>query len=394
MNVVSAHHQKHAIAMYVTDLLEYCKKNDWAGFDPYDVLNSRLYARTPLYDNRVCSVALTQILKRLPFNLRPLLCIDKEQNPKAMALFLSALTKLSRLGLLGGEDLPALIIDRLVALRSPDESYWCWGYSFAWQTRTIRVPRRAPNLVCTSFVANALLDAYEQSRDSRCLEMAIGAAEYLLNELYWTEGDTVGFSYPVPHSRPRVHNANFLGAALLCRAYRHTGDDRYLAPALKAARYSAERQHEDGSWDYGETATQQWVDNFHTGYNLCALRAVGKYADTTEFVSRVRQGFDFYLGHFFTPDGAPKYFHNRTYPIDVHSVAQSIITLLELRDLDPGSSRKAQSVYEWAMKNMWDEEGFFYYQVLPFYTNKISYMRWSQAWMLLALSTLLEHEAN
>ena len=37
-----------------------------------------------------------------------------------------------------------------------------------------------------------------------------------------------------------------------------------------------------------------------------------------------------------------------------------------------------------------DERGYFYYQVTPYYKNKISYMRWSQAWMLLALSTLLQ----
>jgi hypothetical protein len=40
--------------------------------------------------------------------------------------------------------------------------------------------------------------------------------------------------------------------------------------------------------------------------------------------------------------------------------------------------------------HMWDEQGYFYYQVLPYYKNKIPYMRWSQAWMLLAVSTLLE----
>ena len=46
------------------------------------------------------------------------------------------------------------------------------------------------------------------------------------------------------------------------------------------------------------------------------------------------------------------------------------------------------------MENMRDREGYFYYQVQPFYKNRISYMRWSQAWMLLALSTLLEHDSR
>jgi len=70
-------------------------------------------------------------------------------------------------------------------------------------------------------------------------------------------------------------------------------------------------------------------------------------------------------------------------------VAQSIITLLSLRDIDPTNVPLARSVFEWAIKQMWDERGFFYYRVLRCCTIRISYMRWAQAWMLLAMSTLL-----
>jgi hypothetical protein len=158
---------------------------------------------------------------------------------------------------------------------------------------------------------------------------------------------------------------------------------------LKVALYSAAKQHDDGSWDYGELLTQQWIDNFHTGYNLCALRTIGQYAETSEFEVHIRRGFEFYRKHFFREDSAPKYFNDHTYPIDIHSVAQSIITLIALRDLGEDSARLAFSVFRWAMAHMWDEQGHFYYQVLPFYTVSIPYMRWSQAWMLLALSTLI-----
>jgi hypothetical protein len=375
----------------VFSLLDYCRKNDWAGYDPYDALNSPLIAGTPLANSKICRLILTQAMKRLPFNLRPLLRVPKKQNPKAIALFLSAFVKLSRRGLTGGADPVGVMAERLVAMRSQNTPYWCWGYSFPWQTRTLIVPPGAPNLVCTSFVANALLDAYEQNGESRYLAMAVSAGDYILNELYWVdENSNASLSYPVPSFRVRVHNANFLGAALLCRIYRHTGDNRYLEPALKVARYSAARQHDDGSWGYGESSTLQWVDNFHTGYNLCALQAVSRYAETSEFEPHVRRGFEYYRKHFFTDDGAPRYFHNRTYPIDIHSVAQSIITLLAFKDLHEQNAHLARSVYRWAMNHMWDERGYFYYQVYPFKTIRISYMRWSQAWMCLALSTLLE----
>jgi hypothetical protein len=374
-------------------LLAYCRANKWQGHDPYDALNSGIIRLVPLLDSRLPRLVLTQLMKRSPFNFRSLLLVPKTTNPKGVALSLGALLRLSKLGLLDeDEDLTGMMVERLVALRSPNTPYWCWGYSFPWQGRTVLVPKGAPNLVCTTFVANALLDAYENNRESRCLSMATSAAEYILKDLYWTEGGfTAGFSYPLPGLRARVHNANFLGAALLSRIYKHSGEEKFLDPAMRIARYSAAKQHEDGSWDYGELANQRWVDNFHTGYNLCALRSICQYTDTSEFEPHIRRGFEFYLKHFFREDGAPKYFQDRVYPIDIHSVAQSIITLVSLKDLDESSVKLANSVHQWAINNLWDERGYFYYQVLPFYKNKISYMRWSQTWMLLALSIFLEH---
>jgi hypothetical protein len=371
-------------------LLHYCRQRNWAGFDPYDALNSRVLAATPLQHSRHARIALTQALKRLPFNLRPLLGVPEEQNAKGIALFLMAFLKVPRNILPDRDELVTAMVERLTALRSAGTGYWCWGYSFPWQTRTVLVPRGAPNLVCTAFVADALLDLYEQDRQSVHLEMALSAADYVVEQLYWTGDDgSVGFSYPVPGLRPRVHNANFLGAALLCRAYALTGRSKFLETALNAARHSARCQEADGSWRYGDLQTQSWIDNFHTGFNLCALDAIGRNGRTQEFRPHLEQGYDFYLHHFFTEAGVPKYFHNSTYPIDAHCIAQSLITLDALSDLSSESRPRATAVFDWAMANMWDQRGFFYYRRLRFLTNRISYMRWTQAWMLLALATTI-----
>ena len=382
----------NAVEAAARELLARCRGENWSGYDPYDALNSKLFSAIPFLDFRVPRIAATQILKRLPFNMRPQLLIPKTQNAKGLALFLSACRRLAMCGFNGEAGASTTeLIKGLIALRASPSAYWCWGYSFPWQTRTVLVPRGAPNLVCTTFVANALLDAYDQDRDSRWFEMAQSAAEYLLDELYWTESDGVaGFAYPLPTSRARVHNANFLGAALLCRIHSYSRDEKFLAPALSVARYSASKQEPDGSWDYGELSTQRWKDNFHTGFNLCALRSIGQYAQTSEFERQLKRGFEFYLSRFFRDDGAPKYFDDRVYPIDAHSVAQSIITLISLKDLDGGSASMAYRVFQWAMSNMWDRQGYFYYRALRIGRIKISYMRWSQAWMLLALSMLLE----
>jgi hypothetical protein len=374
----------------ILKLVAYCRANDWAGYDPYDAVNSRLFTALPFLNCRLPRLVFCQALKRSPVNFRKALLIPKTQNPKAIALFLSAFLKLSRIGMAAAGSLVEPMIERLIALRSHGIPYWCWGYSFPWQTRTMLVPAGAPNLVCTTFVGSALLDAYEERSDRRCLMMAVSTAEYVLDKLYWTEGSRIaGFSYPLPGLRSQVANANFLGAALLCRVYKHTNDAKFLEPALRVARCAAASQRLDGSWHYGKQPSQQWIDNFHTGYNLCALEAIGRYAETTEFASCFERGFEFYRAHFFREDGAPKYFHNRAHPVDIHCVAQSIITLVTLKNLTPGNVPLARSVLEWAIKHMWDEQGFFYYRVHRFGTNRIAYMRWSEAWMLLAMSVLL-----
>ncbi len=374
----------------IARLEAYCRQREWAGFDPYDALNSSLFARTPFARSRVARLALTQLLKRSPVNLRPLLGIAPHQNPKALGLFLSFYARRAQAGDETAAGHARTVARWLLELRSPGVSRWCWGYSFPWQMRTRLVPRYAPNLVCTTFAAHGLLDAYEAGLGNEYLAPAAGAGEYLARELYWEEGGRAAFAYPLPDITVPIHNANLLGAALLCRLARVTGDSRFVEQALRAARYSVSKQRDDGSWAYGDGATQQWVDNFHTGFNLCALRSIAASLSTGEFDAALRRGYDFYRRHFFTPHGEARYFHDRTYPIDTHSVAQSLVTLRTFSDVDAEAGRLAESVLAWAMTHMWNPRGFFYYRVLRGLTIRTSYMRWSQAWMLLALGQLQE----
>ena len=376
------------------ELFSYCQASHWAGYDPYDALNSAFFEALPLLDSKPARLVATQILKRSPLNLRALLRIPKKQNAKAIALFLSAFLKAPDTLLPERKVLADEMIRCLVGLRSPGVLYWCWGYSFPWQTRREVVPAGTANLVCTTFVGNALLDAYEQTHEESCLEMAASAAAYIVDRLFWSEGHSVSsFSYPLPGMRSTVHNANFLAAALLVRVAKTTGEERFLEPALAAARYSTAKQREDGSWAYGEGPAQGWIDNFHTGFNLGALLAIGRSLATTEFDAALRRGLLFYRSRFFREDGAPRYFADRTYPIDIHCAAQGIITLTEMKHLDPEGLVMAERLVRWTIANMWSDRGFFYYRLLRLATIRTPYMRWSEAWMLLALVVWLRDGA-
>src|SRR5947207_14372481 len=174
------------------ELLNYCRARDWAGYDPYDALNSKLFNALPFLQFPLARLLFTQVSKRSPINLRPLLLVPRAQNPKGLALFVTALLKLQRAGLLSDDTVAVQLADKLLELRSEKMQYACWGYNFPWQTRITLVPRGCPNIICTTFAANALLDLHEQVREPRYLDAACSAAQFILEVLFWRENDSLG----------------------------------------------------------------------------------------------------------------------------------------------------------------------------------------------------------
>jgi rhamnogalacturonyl hydrolase YesR len=149
------------------------------------------------------------------------------------------------------------------------------------------------------------------------------------------------------------------------------------------------RQREDGAWIYGELEIQDWVDSFHTGYNLESIYEYQRYSGDSSFDEVIKKGLEYYLENFFLDDGTPKYYDNRVYPIDIHAPAQFIVTLYRLKEIDK-NRKLVNRVINWTLSNMADKEGYFYYQLKKINSSKIPYMRWAQAWMFYSLSFCLE----
>lgn len=200
---------REAVRQAAIELLEYCRREDWSGWDPFDALNSRLLRALPFYRSRVFRLAVTQALKRLPINLRPLLLVPQGENPKACALFCSSLVRLQRAGVVDDQPLIRSRVQRLLELRSPDREQYCWGYNFDWQSRGFLLPKFTPNIICTSFAGNALLDAHEHFGDQALLDAAASAGDFLREGLNLTEDeDSVCFSYtPLDRSPGRRRGA-------------------------------------------------------------------------------------------------------------------------------------------------------------------------------------------
>jgi rhamnogalacturonyl hydrolase YesR len=370
----------------IEEMLSYSKSKSYAGYDPYDALNSPLL-RVISSKSQYLRIAFIQFLRRCPVNLRPLLGVKKTHNTKGIGLFLWGYSKLYALTKEPRYlEIVDYLIDLLERLRSKGYSGSCWGYNFDWQSRTFMRPAGTPTIVNTSFIGHALLDCYELTGRQRPLDLAVPIKDFILEDLHRTRLDgTFCFSY-TPIDTEIVHNANLLGASILARLMEYCDDTRLTQAALASLEYSMRHKREDGSWYYADTNVQRWIDSFHTGFNLQAIRYILDAGLASEHRAAYSKGVKYYAENFFLEDGTPKYYHDRIYPIDIHSPAQAICFFsregkeyMELTD----------KIVNWMLKNMYSGKGFFYFRKGRFLTNRIPYMRWSQAWAFHALTEYL-----
>lgn len=389
-------------------LKNYCEKEHFKGWDPYDGLNSQLFQFIPfLKKSAICRLIIIQGFKRCPFNLRRIALVPKEHNAKGIGLFLSGYCNLYKAVVKHPEGKDALgnleeirtqieeLAELLISMQSKGYSGACWGYNFDWQARRLFLfPKNTPTVVATNFCATALMDAFEITKNERYLNIALSAAEFVTKDLHRAPyKDGFLFSYSPLKGNDTVFNASLLGSRLLSYCYHYTHNEDYRRLAEQSIKACCNGQREDGAWIYGMLPVQSWVDSFHTGYNLDALVAYQELTGDMKYNTYLEKGFDYYIRHFFEKDGTPKYYDNRTYPIDIHCPGQLLVTLARLHRTDV-YSELVEKVLDWTIRNMQDKKGYFYYQLKPGVSSKISYMRWSNAFMFNALSCFIQYDCR
>ncbi|AUP79379.1 glycoside hydrolase family protein [Flavivirga eckloniae] len=365
----------------------YCEESNFKGWDPYDGLNSWLIQKTFFGKSRFFRLAWIQFFKRSPLNFRKLLGIEKAYNPKGLGLFLIGYCNLYKIKK-SPEYLEKInfLTSKILELKTKGYSGACWGYNFDWQARAFFQPKYTPTVVATSFIVEALLEAYQITKEKVLLDTAISSTEFILNDLnksFDADKDyTLSYS---PLDNTQVYNAGLLGAKLLCFVYKYNGNKLLLNEAKKIVSYVCKRQQENGAWSYGTLPFHAWIDNFHTGYNLECINTYQQTSKDYSFKNYIDKGLKYYLETFFTSDGVSKYYNDKTYPIDIHAPAQFIVTLKKLNILSKEKTM-ADKVLDWTVENMQSSKGYFYYQKRKTATSKIPYIRWAQSWMFYAFS--------
>ena len=377
----------HLVFQSLKKVEKWVENHDYQAYEPFDGLSSPLRRLT--FGSLLLDRLLMQAVRQSPINIRPLLGIKPLPSTKGrgyMAWGYLCMFKLTK----DPEYLQKAVscLEWLMKNKSPKFEEYSWANHFDFASRGGRYAKHESIIVWSALIGQAFLDGYQEIGDHRFLEVAESVCRWILALPREHTNSGICLSYHML-GQNSIHNANMLGAAILARTWRYSKITAYLEVASEAIKYSCIRQRPDGSWWYAEDSKYHWIDSFHTGYNLDSLKC---YIDNTgdmTFYNNLLIGLDFYKSHFFEADGTPRYYHNRTQPIDSQCAAQAIETLSGLANIDKQSLEIAKNVALWTIHNLQDVDGHFYYRRYPFFRAKAPMLHWAQATTYRALALLL-----
>ncbi|OFX79062.1 MAG: hypothetical protein A2X12_07630 [Bacteroidetes bacterium GWE2_29_8] len=382
----------------INTLSSYIEREEFKGYDPYDSLNSPLFK---ILKGNVIPAVFTQIQKRNAFNIRPLIGVHKEYNPKGIGLLLSAYCKLYK----QFNDNHYLeqshkLFEIIKSLKSEGYSGAAWGYNFDWVSISNSLPAYAPSAVVTSFVIQGIYEYFTITGSESAKEIIISSADFIIKDLpinKFYNGKCIAYTKDYKNC---CYNASLLGAEILAIVYKITNNTDNLNLIDELVNSVVSMQKENGVWFYDynlQKKTEKKQIDFHQGFVLNSISNIIKLTeiDENKYKESIVKGLDFYYNNQFNQEGKSLWRIPKEYPVDIHNQSQGIITFATHKMYNEKYLLFARKIADWTIDNMQDKKGYFYYKINRLGKNKISFMRWSQAWMLLALSTfILEKRDN
>jgi hypothetical protein len=376
-------------------LEQYISKQEFKGYDPYDTLNSWIPFH---WAGKWGPPIAIQFQKRNPINIRPLIGIKKGYNPKGMGLLLKSYSLLYYHS--KNEDYlqkANWIYAWLLNNYSTGFSGMCWGYNFDWASPGDFIPAYTPSVVATSFVVDGLYEYYKLTKTPKAKEAILSAAKYICKDIKITTFPQ-GKSYSYTHiSEGCCYNASLLAAEILAKADKINNRNDHSENINLAIDFVLSKQKTEGEWWYSynpKTNSERKQIDFHQGFVLVSLYNLNRLLSTPrkDVDDSIKLGLQYYRKNQFFENGQSLWRIPKKWPVDIHNQSQGIITFTKLEEFNGDYGDYAKTIAEWTIKNMQSPHGFFYYRKNRILTNRIPYMRWSQAWMLLALTELVSNE--
>jgi len=293
----------------------------------------------------------------------------------------------------GHLEIAAQLVEEILASATRTPSGIGWGYPYTWVTRRAEYPPRTPFITVTPYCFNAILSLHELTGAPRLLEAAAQSAAFAAFDLHESRGpgDEIASGYG-PGDRSRIVNANAYRAALLLEASRRFGNGEYRDKALGNLRFVLNQQLPDGAWYY--SAEEPFIDHFHTCFVLKNLLRAFHVLGDARVLEAVQRGYAYYRRNLFRPDGTPRHFakatHSKFRQTELYDYAESIALGPLLEPAIPGALSFAADLARQAIARYQLADGHFVTRVTTLHTrNTVPYLRWPQAQVFHALTTLL-----
>ncbi len=379
----------------MSDLLSICEnlrlwfgKNQYKGIDPYQ-LDEKVFGYgkgLPIlkYIRKALKPFHSHIPRAIFARLGPIYL------PKALGLIIGGNCSLYRVRAKRDYvDENYQLLGVLKKKTSQGFKHTCWGWPFEWG-QDPRYPKDLPLPCVTSPIGHALLDFHSITKDDEVLNTAEDVARFLMQENGFKEFEDSLCLFYSCIDKNLIYNGNLMASAFLVRLSQINSSQAQLDFAQKALRFVLDGQNSDGSWNYSHQKRRIGViDNRHSGFVLESLSQINRILKDKRVELTLRKGWKYYRENFFE-DSLPKCSPSQVFPVDIHDVAQAIITCTEMQDWN-----QAEKIINFAINKMSNERDEFYYKYFENGgTNQTVFFRWGQAWMFKALSLFLEKKTN
>lgn len=379
------------------DLLGFMQSQGFKGYDPYDGANTSFKL---LKFHKYSRLFLVYFNKFWPFNFRPLFGIKKRKNPQAMALVARALMnvdpQLEQHKALVEECLDFILSKSLI----DKKGYHCWnGNDMYVQTLKEYQTPFDPGAVGTTECGWAFLNYYRLFPTEKHKEVLLSIQDFFVKEL---KTEYKGYTFikykPITKNHDYCFNASILATALIAAIDAEFAPGKNDELVKKSIEGFLSFQKEDGRWNYTvnlNTGAEKPQIDFHQGFVLDAMLELSELGYGTVLEGPYKKGLEFYQDVQFLPNGMSYYRYPKKNPANIHNQAQGIISFTKAHEKEGNFLEIALKILEFTNSKMKNKrKGWYAYLHYPALTYWIPYMRWNQAWMLLALSHLIKSGAK
>ncbi|MCC5941643.1 MAG: hypothetical protein JJU37_08890 [Balneolaceae bacterium] len=372
--------------------------NEFYGYDPYDGLNTEYKI---LSKSKLVRLILVYFNKFSPLNFRKLLKV-KESN-QLMTMCIVANSMFSHKDVNDNKSNLVEAFDDIWEMMKQTSlkskyGYHCWdAHNFPIQMRGRYTHGDVASVVGNQIFGEFLINYHKISDNHEVLEYIEDLREFFMIEFYCEKKDVAFFKYKT--EKPDTNftlNASTRAARFVMQSSSYLNCNKYDAEIKKVFDLVINLQKEDGRWNYTHYFSNGWEKkqvDYHQGFILDdIIMYMNVFGEDELFLNSYKNGLEFYKNRQFLENGQGIYRYPKKWPVNIHNQSQGIITFSRAEKFDPKYLEFAKTITDWTIENMYDEKkGYFYYLKYPVFTNKIRYVRWSDANMLLALAHLNKH---